>query len=118
VRDPEAALGGRGCTFGLTLGGAKPGTAPSPALEIPTHYPDIWDRTFSVGTQEGVAIPLIGYRNAIAVATPVSGKLPRMRLADSPKEHSHMGILTLQIFGTAALFVGHLFVVVRNRLVR
>jgi hypothetical protein len=41
-----------------------------------------------------------------------------MRLADSPKEHSHMGILTLQIFGTAALFVGHLFVVVRNRLIR
>ena len=29
----------------------------------------------------------------------------------------HMGILTLQIFGTAALFVSHLFVVIRNRLV-
>ena len=29
-----------------------------------------------------------------------------------------MGILTLQIFGTAALLVGHLFVVVRNRLAR
>jgi hypothetical protein len=29
-----------------------------------------------------------------------------------------MGILTLQIFGTTALLVGHLFVVVRNRLVR
>jgi len=29
-----------------------------------------------------------------------------------------MGILTLQIFGTAALLVGHLFVVVRNRFVR
>ena len=29
-----------------------------------------------------------------------------------------MTILTLQIFGTTALFVGHLFVVVRNRLSR
>jgi hypothetical protein len=29
-----------------------------------------------------------------------------------------MGILTLQIFGTAALLLSHLFVVVRNRLVR
>jgi hypothetical protein len=29
-----------------------------------------------------------------------------------------MGILTLQIFATAALLVGHLFVVVRNRLTR
>lgn len=29
-----------------------------------------------------------------------------------------MGILTLQIFGTVALLVSHLFVVVRNRLVR
>jgi hypothetical protein len=29
-----------------------------------------------------------------------------------------MGILTLQIFGTAALLVSHLFVVVRNRMVR
>jgi hypothetical protein len=29
-----------------------------------------------------------------------------------------MGILTLQIFGTAALFVSHLFVVIRNRLAR
>jgi hypothetical protein len=29
-----------------------------------------------------------------------------------------MSILTLQIFGTAALFVSHLFVVIRNRLVR
>lgn len=29
-----------------------------------------------------------------------------------------MGILTLQIFGTTALLVGHLFVVVRNRLTR
>jgi len=28
-----------------------------------------------------------------------------------------MGFLTLQIFGTAALFVSHLFVVIRNRLV-
>jgi hypothetical protein len=28
-----------------------------------------------------------------------------------------MGILTLQIFGSAALFVSHLFVVIRNRLV-
>jgi hypothetical protein len=28
-----------------------------------------------------------------------------------------MGILTLQIFGTAALLVSHLFVVIRNRLV-
>lgn len=28
-----------------------------------------------------------------------------------------MGILTLQIFGTAALFISHLFVIVRNRLV-
>jgi hypothetical protein len=27
-----------------------------------------------------------------------------------------MGILTLQIFGTIALLVSHLFVVVRNRL--
>jgi hypothetical protein len=27
-----------------------------------------------------------------------------------------MGILTLQIFGTAALFVSHLFVIIRNRL--
>ncbi len=26
-----------------------------------------------------------------------------------------MGILTLQIFGTAALFLSHLFVIVRNR---
>jgi hypothetical protein len=41
-----------------------------------------------------------------------------MRLADSPKEHSHMNILTLQIFGTTALLVSHLFVVVRNRLIR
>jgi hypothetical protein len=29
-----------------------------------------------------------------------------------------MTILTLQIFATGALFVGHLFVVVRNRLTR
>jgi hypothetical protein len=29
-----------------------------------------------------------------------------------------MGILTLQIFATVALLVGHLFVVVRNRLTR
>ena len=29
-----------------------------------------------------------------------------------------MGILTLQIFATSALLVGHLFVVVRNRLLR
>lgn len=29
-----------------------------------------------------------------------------------------MGILTLQVFGTAALLLSHLFVVVRNRLVR
>jgi hypothetical protein len=29
-----------------------------------------------------------------------------------------MTILTLQVFGTAALLVSHLFVVVRNRLVR
>jgi hypothetical protein len=29
-----------------------------------------------------------------------------------------MNIITLQIFGTAALLVSHLFVVVRNRLVR
>jgi hypothetical protein len=29
-----------------------------------------------------------------------------------------MAILTLQIFGTAALLVSHLFVVVRNRLTR
>jgi hypothetical protein len=29
----------------------------------------------------------------------------------------HMGILLLQIFGTLALLVSHLFVVVRNRLV-
>ena len=29
-----------------------------------------------------------------------------------------MSILTLQIFGTAALFVSHLFVVIRNRLAR
>jgi hypothetical protein len=29
-----------------------------------------------------------------------------------------MGILTLQIFGTTALLVSHLFVVVRNRLIR
>jgi hypothetical protein len=29
-----------------------------------------------------------------------------------------MGILTLQIFGTAALLVSHLFVVVRNRFTR
>ncbi len=28
-----------------------------------------------------------------------------------------MGILTLQIFGTAALLVSHLFVIVRNRIV-
>jgi hypothetical protein len=28
-----------------------------------------------------------------------------------------MGILTIQIFGTAALLLSHLFVVVRNRLV-
>ena len=28
-----------------------------------------------------------------------------------------MSIITFQIFGTAALFVSHLFVVVRNRLV-
>jgi hypothetical protein len=41
-----------------------------------------------------------------------------MRLSDSSKEHSHMGILTVQIFGTAALLLSHLFVVVRNRLTR
>ena len=29
-----------------------------------------------------------------------------------------MGILTVQIFGTAALLVSHLFVIVRNRLAR
>jgi hypothetical protein len=29
-----------------------------------------------------------------------------------------MNILTLQVFGTAALLVSHLFVVVRNRLTR
>ena len=29
-----------------------------------------------------------------------------------------MNILTLQIFGTVALLVSHLFVVVRNRLIR
>jgi hypothetical protein len=29
-----------------------------------------------------------------------------------------MGILTLQIFGTAALLVSHLFVVIRNRIIR
>jgi hypothetical protein len=29
-----------------------------------------------------------------------------------------MNILTLQIFGTTALLVSHLFVVVRNRLIR
>ena len=29
-----------------------------------------------------------------------------------------MNILTLQIFGTAALLLSHLFVVVRNRLTR
>jgi hypothetical protein len=29
-----------------------------------------------------------------------------------------MGILTLQIFGTGALLVSHLFVVIRNRLTR
>ena len=29
-----------------------------------------------------------------------------------------MGILTIQIFGTAALLLSHLFVVVRNRLTR
>jgi hypothetical protein len=29
-----------------------------------------------------------------------------------------MAILTLQVFGTAALLVGHLFVVVKNRLSR
>jgi hypothetical protein len=29
-----------------------------------------------------------------------------------------MGILTLQIFGTAALLLSHLFVVVRNRFAR
>lgn len=29
-----------------------------------------------------------------------------------------MTLLTLQIFGTAALLVSHLFVVVRNRLIR
>jgi hypothetical protein len=28
-----------------------------------------------------------------------------------------MGFITIQIIGTAALLVGHLFVVVRNRLV-
>jgi len=29
-----------------------------------------------------------------------------------------MGILTLQIFGTTALLLSHLFVIVRNRLTR
>jgi hypothetical protein len=29
-----------------------------------------------------------------------------------------MGILTVQIFGTAALLLSHLFVIVRNRLTR
>jgi hypothetical protein len=41
-----------------------------------------------------------------------------MRVADNIKGASHMSILTLQIFGTTALLVSHLFVVVRNRLVR
>jgi hypothetical protein len=41
-----------------------------------------------------------------------------MRVADNIKGVSHMSILALQIFGTTALLVSHLFVVVRNRLVR
>jgi hypothetical protein len=41
-----------------------------------------------------------------------------MRVADNIKGVSHMGILTLQIFGTTALLVSHLFVIVRNRLAR
>lgn len=28
-----------------------------------------------------------------------------------------MGLIAIQIFGTAALLIGHLFVVIRNRLV-
>ena len=42
----------------------------------------------------------------------------RMRAADNIIGVSHMSILTLQIFGTTALLVSHLFVVVRNRLTR
>lgn len=41
-----------------------------------------------------------------------------MRAADNIKGVNRMSILTLQIFGTTALLVSHLFVVVRNRLVR
>jgi hypothetical protein len=89
-----------------------------PSLEILCSQPQIEGLSFSVGTKEGVSIPLTGYRKAIALATPGTGNLLRMRPADSSKEHHHMGILTLQIFGTAALLVSHLFVVVRNRLTR
>jgi hypothetical protein len=41
-----------------------------------------------------------------------------MRGADNIKGVHHLGFLTLQIFGTTALLVSHLFVVVRNRLAR
>jgi hypothetical protein len=111
ARSPRRSRAGN--DLGLNLDRERPSS-----LEIPSPYPDIWDRNFSVGTQKGVSIPLTGYRKAIALARPGTGNLSRMRPAESPKEHSHMGILTLQIFATSALLVGHLFVVVRNRLTR
>jgi hypothetical protein len=73
--------------------------------------------SFIVGAQLALSIPPNGYSQAIAIVTPGTESLLRMRLADNIKGVS-VNILTLQIFGTTALLVSHLFVVVRNRLVR
>ena len=71
-----------------------------------------------MGAQLALSIPPNRYPQAIAIVTPRTGSLLRMRTADNIKGVSHMSILTLQIFGTTALLVSHLFVVVRDRLVR
>jgi hypothetical protein len=73
---------------------------------------------FSVGAQLELSIPPSGYLQAIAIVTPRKESFLRMRPADNIKGVSHMGILTLQIFGTTVLLVSHLFVIVRNRLAR
>jgi len=71
-----------------------------------------------VGAKLALSIPPNGYSRAIGIVTPRTESLLRMRGADNIKGVSHMSILTLQIFGSTALLVSHLFVVVRNRLVR
>jgi len=71
-----------------------------------------------VGAQLELSIPPNGYSQAIAIMTPRRESLLRMRGADNIKGVHHLGFLTLQIFGTTALLVSHLFVVVRNRLAR